>query len=176
MAIKAGEALTVQLLNYKKDGSKFWNQLQLMPVKDASGRVTQYVGAQNSIRDADVNTVGASLLTNGTADAGVDSGGASSPAEASGSAAAAAAAKAAATGSPSSSTVGETQTDLDPMASIASLLACESEEIVRRLPRSRSIASRPVPSACPFPGFGRIAQSLFKEVNATTVPLCCYSQ
>jgi hypothetical protein len=141
VAIKAGEALTVQLLNYKKDGSKFWNQLQLMPVKDASGRVTQYVGAQNGIPGADVNTAEASLRANGTAGDGVDSSGASSPAEAAGSTAAAA------TGSPASSTVGEAQTDLDAMTSIASLLACEFEENVRRPPSSR-IAPRPVPCVC----------------------------
>lgn len=45
----AGEALTVQLLNYKKDGTPFWNQLQLEPVKDATGSVTTYVGAQMDI-------------------------------------------------------------------------------------------------------------------------------
>ena len=129
MAVKAGEALTVQLLNYKKDGSKFWNQLQLMPVKDASGRVTQYVGAQQDIRDADLNVGGTSSLTNGTADNGGDSGGAASPIEG-------AVAATAATDSQSSSTVGGAQIDLDPMTSIASLLSCESEENVRSPSRS----------------------------------------
>ena len=129
VAIKAGEALTVQLLNYKKDGSKFWNQLQLMPVKDASGRVTQYVGAQQDIRDADLNVAGTSSLTNGTAGSGADSGGTDSPNEG-------AAAATAATASQSSSKVVEAQTDLDPMTSIASLLACESEENVRSPSRS----------------------------------------
>jgi hypothetical protein len=132
VAVKAGEALTVQLLNYKKDGSKFWNQLQLMPVKDASGRVTQYVGAQQDIRDADLNVGGTSSLTNGTADNGGDSGGAASPIEG----AVAATAATAATDSQSSSTVGGAQIDLDPMTSIASLLSCESEENVRSPSRS----------------------------------------
>lgn len=132
VAIKAGEALTVQLLNYKKDGSKFWNQLQLMPVKDASGRVTQYVGAQQDIRDADLNVAGTSSLTNGTAGSGADSGGTDSPNEG----AAAATAATAATASQSSSKVVEAQTELDPMTSIASLLACESEENVRSPSRS----------------------------------------
>lgn len=125
MAIKAGEALTVQLLNYKKDGSKFWNQLQLMPVKDASGRVTQYVGAQQDIRDADVNVNSASLSASEPIDNDADSGGTSSATRGGHSAAGAAAA------SPSSPTAAEAQADLDPMTSIASLLACESEENVR---------------------------------------------
>eukprot|EP01043_Picozoa_sp_COSAG02_P019215 COSAG02_NODE_919_length_15936_cov_5.055314_5_plen_189_part_00 len=171
VAIKAGEALTVQLLNYKKDGSKFWNQLQLMPVKDGSGRVTQYVGAQNGIRAADVNAAGAPLHVNGTADDGVDSSGASSPAEAAGST------PAVATGSPASSTVGEAQTDLDAMTSIASLLACEFEENVRRSPSSRSIALRPVPSVCLAAVSASALGGLYSRVNAsTTVLLCCFSQ
>jgi PAS domain-containing protein len=57
----------VQLLNYKKDGSTFWNQLQLMPVKDATGRVTQYVGAQQDIRDAGIDETPHTGSTGGAA-------------------------------------------------------------------------------------------------------------
>ena len=56
-AIAAEEPLTVNLLNYRKDGSKFWNQLQLVPVKDASGRAVQYVGAQHEIRSGAPSSV-----------------------------------------------------------------------------------------------------------------------
>ena len=36
-----------EILNYRKDGTPFWNDLQLFPVRDASGTVTQYVGIQS---------------------------------------------------------------------------------------------------------------------------------
>nr|WP_246385796.1 EAL domain-containing protein [Halomonas campaniensis] len=37
------------LRNYRKDGSPFWNDLFISPVKDLSGAVTHYVGVQNDI-------------------------------------------------------------------------------------------------------------------------------
>ena len=45
-AIKAGNEITVTLLNYKKDGTPFWNELRLSPVKDENGEVTHYIGLQ----------------------------------------------------------------------------------------------------------------------------------
>jgi PAS domain S-box-containing protein len=37
---------TVTLLNYKRDGSAFWNALHVAPVRDADGRVEFFVGVQ----------------------------------------------------------------------------------------------------------------------------------
>jgi PAS domain-containing protein len=37
---------TVTLLNFKKDGTPFWNALHVAPVRDADGRVEFYVGVQ----------------------------------------------------------------------------------------------------------------------------------
>jgi two-component system cell cycle sensor histidine kinase/response regulator CckA len=45
-AVAAGEPCTVELLNYKKDGTPFWNELSVSPVRDGSGRLTHYVGVQ----------------------------------------------------------------------------------------------------------------------------------
>lgn len=45
-ALKKGEECTVELRNYRKDGTQFWNELHLAPVKDDGGRVTHYVGVQ----------------------------------------------------------------------------------------------------------------------------------
>jgi sigma-B regulation protein RsbU (phosphoserine phosphatase) len=50
-AIKKGEECTVELLNYKKDGTPFWNRLSITPLKDQKGRVTHYVGIQSDITE-----------------------------------------------------------------------------------------------------------------------------
>ncbi|THU66173.1 hypothetical protein C4D60_Mb05t11370 [Musa balbisiana] len=39
-------ACTVRLLNYRKDGSSFWNLLHISPVRNASGKVAFYVNVQ----------------------------------------------------------------------------------------------------------------------------------
>jgi sigma-B regulation protein RsbU (phosphoserine phosphatase) len=48
-AIRRGEACTVDLLNYRKDGSLFWNRLAITPVRDATGELTHFVGIQSDI-------------------------------------------------------------------------------------------------------------------------------
>jgi PAS domain S-box-containing protein len=48
-AIASGDPLLVDLLNYRKDGSKFWNRLSLRPVRDASGSLTHYIGIQSDL-------------------------------------------------------------------------------------------------------------------------------
>jgi len=40
---------TVTLLNYRKDGTAFWNELSLSPVYDATGRLTHFVGIQADV-------------------------------------------------------------------------------------------------------------------------------
>jgi PAS domain S-box-containing protein len=50
-AIKNGKECTVELLNYKKDGTPFWNRLSITPLKDKKGRVTHYVGIQSDITE-----------------------------------------------------------------------------------------------------------------------------
>lgn len=50
-AILKGEECTVELLNYKKDGTTFWNRLSITPLKDKSNRVTHYVGIQSDITE-----------------------------------------------------------------------------------------------------------------------------
>ena len=48
-ALAAEEHATVTLLNYRKDGSAFWNELSLSPVYDASGTLSHYVGIQSDV-------------------------------------------------------------------------------------------------------------------------------
>jgi phosphoserine phosphatase RsbU/P len=48
-AVRERRALTVQLLNYRKDGTPFWNRLSITPVADASGAVTHFIGVQSDV-------------------------------------------------------------------------------------------------------------------------------
>lgn len=45
-AIREGKSITIRLLNYRKDGTPFWNLLTMTPIKDESGRVVKFVGVQ----------------------------------------------------------------------------------------------------------------------------------
>lgn len=40
---------TVQLLNYRPDGTSFWNELSIAPVVDETGRLTHFVGVQTDV-------------------------------------------------------------------------------------------------------------------------------
>ncbi|XP_010925389.1 protein TWIN LOV 1 isoform X2 [Elaeis guineensis] len=44
--IQAQQACSVRLLNYRKDGSSFWNRLHISPVRNSSGKIAFYVGVQ----------------------------------------------------------------------------------------------------------------------------------
>ena len=50
-AIKKGEPCKALLRNYRKDGSMFWNELRLSPVKSSNGDVEYYVGIQNDVTE-----------------------------------------------------------------------------------------------------------------------------
>jgi PAS domain S-box-containing protein len=50
-AIRQRQPCTVQLLNYRKDGTTFWNRLSITPVRDASGEVTHFIGVQSDVTD-----------------------------------------------------------------------------------------------------------------------------
>nr|AML79117.1 putative LOV domain-containing protein [Adiantum aleuticum] len=45
-AIREERACTRRILNYRKDGSPFWNLLHVAPVRDHTAKVVYYVGAQ----------------------------------------------------------------------------------------------------------------------------------
>lgn len=49
VAIRSGKQFEGTLLNYRKDGSKFWNKLTINPVFDSSGAVTRFVGIQEDV-------------------------------------------------------------------------------------------------------------------------------
>ena len=45
-AVRDHTSVSVRLLNYRKDGTPFWNFLTVAPVKTADGNVAKYVGVQ----------------------------------------------------------------------------------------------------------------------------------
>ncbi|WP_244031235.1 histidine kinase dimerization/phosphoacceptor domain -containing protein [Methylobacterium sp. J-090] len=45
-ALAAGRTFEAELVNYRKDGSSFWNGMTLSPVRDAAGTITHYYAAQ----------------------------------------------------------------------------------------------------------------------------------
>ena len=48
-AFREGQPCLVELLNYRKDGTPFWNGLSISPIRDAAGRVAHFVGVLTDI-------------------------------------------------------------------------------------------------------------------------------
>ncbi|MDS0473612.1 PAS domain S-box protein [Natrinema sp. 1APR25-10V2] len=49
--IDANEPVSVEILNYRADGTPFWNQVRVSPVENADGDVTHYLGFQTEITE-----------------------------------------------------------------------------------------------------------------------------
>ena len=50
-AIAAGRDVTETLLNYRKDGTPFWNDLHIAAVRDDAGTLTHFVGIQTDVSE-----------------------------------------------------------------------------------------------------------------------------
>jgi PAS domain S-box-containing protein len=50
-ALRSGRTVADTLLNYRKDGTPFWNQVVISPVVDSTGRVTHHVGIQADVTE-----------------------------------------------------------------------------------------------------------------------------
>jgi PAS domain S-box-containing protein len=50
-AIDAERPVTVELQNYRKDGTPFWNRVTIAPVYDEEGALSNYVGFQQDVTD-----------------------------------------------------------------------------------------------------------------------------
>jgi PAS domain S-box-containing protein len=50
-AIDDREPVSVELLNYRADGTPFWNRVTIAPVEDESGTVTNFVGFQEDVTE-----------------------------------------------------------------------------------------------------------------------------
>jgi diguanylate cyclase (GGDEF)-like protein/PAS domain S-box-containing protein len=46
-----GDEVSVMLRNYRKDGTPFWNDLYLSPIRNDRNEITHYVGVQNDISE-----------------------------------------------------------------------------------------------------------------------------
>lgn len=47
--VRAGNPVTAEVRNYRKDGSVFWNEVHISPVRDMQGTLTHFVGIQQDI-------------------------------------------------------------------------------------------------------------------------------
>ena len=50
-AIDNERPVSVELLNYRADGTPFWNQLNIVPIRDDDGAVTHYLGLQQDVTE-----------------------------------------------------------------------------------------------------------------------------
>ncbi|GGG58675.1 hypothetical protein GCM10007332_20520 [Epilithonimonas arachidiradicis] len=50
-AIENSKECRVEIRNYKKDGTLFWNELFVSPVKNNMGEITHFIGVQNDITE-----------------------------------------------------------------------------------------------------------------------------
>ncbi|MHB1840081.1 MAG: bifunctional diguanylate cyclase/phosphodiesterase [Acidobacteriaceae bacterium] len=48
-ALRQGKPCTVELRNYRKDGTMFWNSISIAPVLNAAGRATHFIGIQKDV-------------------------------------------------------------------------------------------------------------------------------
>ena len=50
--VAEGEDTSVCLLNYKADGTPFWNRFFIAALRNASGKITHFVGVQSEVGTA----------------------------------------------------------------------------------------------------------------------------
>lgn len=50
-AIDKKEPVSVELINYREDGTPFWNQVTIAPISDENGDLSHFVGFQNDVTD-----------------------------------------------------------------------------------------------------------------------------
>ncbi|MGB8478987.1 MAG: EAL domain-containing protein [Acidobacteriaceae bacterium] len=50
-ALSQGQSCTVELRNYRKNGTMFWNSVSIAPVLDETGRTTHFIGVQKDITE-----------------------------------------------------------------------------------------------------------------------------
>ena len=50
-AFGAGRPIDLVILNYKKDGSPFWNALNIGPLRNPNGEVTHFIGIQTDVTE-----------------------------------------------------------------------------------------------------------------------------
>nr|AML77872.1 putative LOV domain-containing protein [Linum usitatissimum] len=64
-ALESGKSYCGRLLNYKKDGTPFWNLLTITPIKDDNGNVLKFIGMQVEVSKFTEGSKDKSLRPNG---------------------------------------------------------------------------------------------------------------
>ena len=49
IALRSKKKITIDILNYKKNGEKFWNRLRIIPIFNERNELIYYAGEQNPI-------------------------------------------------------------------------------------------------------------------------------
>ena len=49
LALKLKKRITIDILNYKKNGKKFWNRLRIIPIFDKKKKLIYFAGEQNPV-------------------------------------------------------------------------------------------------------------------------------
>jgi PAS domain S-box-containing protein len=50
-AVEAGEPVSTVIRNYRRDGTHFWNHVEITPLTDEDGAITQFVGFQHEVTE-----------------------------------------------------------------------------------------------------------------------------
>ncbi|WP_224335639.1 bacterio-opsin activator domain-containing protein [Haloprofundus halobius] len=50
-AVDEGEHASVELKNYRKDGTPFWNQVEVVPIRDEDGEIVHFLGTQRDVTE-----------------------------------------------------------------------------------------------------------------------------
>ncbi len=50
-SLRQGQEIRTVVRNYRKDGTLFWNELFLSPIRDTTGTITHYIGIQNDVTE-----------------------------------------------------------------------------------------------------------------------------
>ncbi|HEX2135973.1 MAG TPA: PAS domain-containing protein [Microvirga sp.] len=64
-AVRAGESIRTEILNYKKDGTPFWNSLVISPVRNEAGELLYFFASQFDVsekKDAELELIRAKAL------------------------------------------------------------------------------------------------------------------
>jgi len=51
LALPKGEGCNATVQNYRKDGTPFWNEIRIRPVRDAMGQLTHFVGIKTDVTE-----------------------------------------------------------------------------------------------------------------------------
>jgi diguanylate cyclase (GGDEF)-like protein/PAS domain S-box-containing protein len=51
MALQTQSEFHCEIINYRRDGSAFWNELSISPVRDAQGQLTQFIGITRDVSE-----------------------------------------------------------------------------------------------------------------------------